>query len=383
MDIDIDVSPSKRELVFEKIREERGQLGCVQVCTYGTETTKSAIKTACRGYRSQEFPEGIDIDVAEYMTSLIPSERGFLWDIHDVVYGNEEKGRKPVKTFLNEVKKYPGLLDIIQKVEGLICRRAIHASGVNFYGEDPFETACFMKAKNGAITTQWSLHDAEYCSDVKIDILVTEIQDVITQCLELLQKYNKVDHNLTLKEAYDKYLHPDVLPLNDTKLWDACVSGKIIKFFQFSTQVGGQTIKKLKPTNPNEMSLCNGIMRLMASEKGGEMPTDRYYRIKNNPKQWIDEMNDYGLTQEEQNKIKEYVSNGVLVDQETLMLILMDEDICGFTLAESNAARKTVAKKQMDKIEELHQEVLEKATSKAIGNYVWFLLAPSMGYSFD
>ena len=94
-------------------------------------------------------------------------------------------------------------------------------------------------------------------------------------------------------------------------------------------------------------------------------------------------MNDYGLTQEEQNKIREYVSNGVLVDQETLMLILMDEDICGFTLAESNAARKTVSKKQMDKIEELHQEVLEKATSKAMGNYVWFLLAPSMGYSFD
>lgn len=173
------------------------------------------------------------------------------------------------------------------------------------------------------------------------------------------------------------------MPLNDTKLWDACVSGKIIKFFQFSTQVGGQTIKKLKPTNPNEMSLCNGIMRLMASEKGGEMPTDRYYRIKNNPKQWIDEMNSYGLTSEEQQKIKEYISNGVLVDQETLMLILMDEDVCGFTLAESNAARKTVAKKQMDKIEELHQEVLNKAKSPAIGNYVWFLLAPSMGYSFS
>lgn len=149
------------------------------------------------------------------------------------------------------------------------------------------------------------------------------------------------------------------------------------------TQVGGQTIKKLKPVDPDEMSLCNGIMRLMASEKGGEMPTDRYYRMKNNPQQWIDEMNSYGLTQEEQNKIREYVSNGVLVDQETLMLILMDKDVCGFSLAESNAARKTVAKKQMDKIEELHKEVLDKASSKAMGNYVWFLLAPSMGYSFS
>lgn len=53
-DIDIDICPSKREEIFDKIREERGELGCIQVCTYGTESTKSAIKTACRGYRSQD-----------------------------------------------------------------------------------------------------------------------------------------------------------------------------------------------------------------------------------------------------------------------------------------------------------------------------------------
>lgn len=231
-DIDIDVCPSKRELVFNKIREERGQLGCVQVCTYGTETTKSAIKTACRGYRSSKYPDGIDIDSAEYMSSLIPQERGFLWDIHDVVHGNPEKDRKPVKTFINEVNKYPGLLDIIENIEGLICRRGIHASGVVFYDSDPYETACFMKAKNGSITTQFSLHDAEYCSDVKLDILVTEIQDVITQCLNLLQENKKVESELSLRQMYDKYVHPDVLPTGDKKLWDACVSGKVLKFFQ-------------------------------------------------------------------------------------------------------------------------------------------------------
>ena len=77
-DIDIDICPSKREEIFKSIREEVGQLGCVQVCTYGTETTRSAISTACRGYRSKDFPDGIDNDVAQYMTSLAPSERGFV-----------------------------------------------------------------------------------------------------------------------------------------------------------------------------------------------------------------------------------------------------------------------------------------------------------------
>lgn len=234
-DIDIDLCPSKRELIFDKIREERGgELTCVQVCTYGTETTKSAIKTACRGYRSKSFPDGIDVDIAEYMSSLIPQERGFLWDLSDVVNGNPEKDRKPVKNFLNEVNKYHGLLDIMVNIEGLICRRGVHASGVVFYDEDPFETACFMKAKNGAMTTQYSLHDAEYCSDTKYDFLVTEVQDVICQCLELLQENGKIEKDLSLKELYNKYLHPDKLPIEDKKIWDVAASGSVLKFFQLT-----------------------------------------------------------------------------------------------------------------------------------------------------
>ena len=38
----------------------------------------------------------------------------------------------------------------------------------------------------------------------------------------------------TLREMYDKYIHPDVLPINDNKLWKACISGKIQKFFQLT-----------------------------------------------------------------------------------------------------------------------------------------------------
>lgn len=380
--IDIDLCPSKRELIFEKIREERGQLGCVQVCTYGTETTKSAIKTACRGYRSQEFPEGIDIDIAEYMTSLIPQERGFLWNIHDVVYGNEEKDRKPVKSFLNEVNKYPGLLSIIESIEGLICRRGIHASGVNFYGEDPFETACFMKAKNGAMTTQYSLHDAEYCSDVKFDFLVTEIQDVIVQCLNMLQEYGQIEQDLSLRELYNKYIHPDALPIEDDKIWNAAASGKVLKCFQFDTQVGGQTIRMVKPHSPKEMADCNSAMRLMAAEKGGETPTERYVRMKSDIFQWYAEMNKWHLSKEEQKVLEKYYLDTYAspAQQEDMMMILMDKDICHFTLAEANSARKIVGKKQMDKVPELHKKVLEQAPNKNFGEYVWeTALKPQMG----
>ena len=277
-------------------------------------------------------------------------------------------------------------MDILLNISGLITQRGIHASGVNFYDKDPYETACFMKAKNGAITTQYSLHDAEYCGDVKYDFLVTEIQDVITQCINLLQEGGKIDKNLTLKEAYDKYLHPDVLPLQDDKLWEAASSGKILKLFQFDTQVGGQTIKIVKPHTPKEMADCNSAMRLMASEKGGETPTERYVRMKADISQWYDEMNRWGLSKEEQKILEPYYlpTHAAPAQQEDMMLILMDKDICHFTLSEANAARKIVGKKQMDKVPELHAKVLKQAPNENFGKYVWeTALKPQMGYSFS
>lgn len=118
-DIDIDLTPSRRQMIFDAIRKERGELNLVQVCTYGTEGTRSAIAAACRGYRSEEYPEGIDVDTSQYLSSLIPQERGFLWPIKDAIEGNEEKGRKPIQALINELDKYPGLLEIIQSIEGL------------------------------------------------------------------------------------------------------------------------------------------------------------------------------------------------------------------------------------------------------------------------
>ena len=344
--IDIDLCPSKREYIFQKIREERGQLGCVQVCTYGTISTKAAIKIAARGYRSNDCPDGIELDEAEYLSSLIPQERGFLYSLSDCFYGNKQKDRKPSYTFISQVEKYPGLKEILLGIEGLISQRGIHASGVNFYGEDPYETACFMKAKNGSIITQYSLHDAEYCGDVKYDFLLTEVQEVITQCINLLQENGQIDKNLTLREAYDRYLAPEKLPIKDDKLWEAASSGTVLKFFQFDTQVGGQTIKMVKPHTPQEMADCNSAMRLMATEKGGETPTERYIRMKNDISQWYKEMRQWHLSEEEQKILEPHYlpAHAAPAQQEQMMLILMDDNICHFTLAEANSARKIVGK---------------------------------------
>ena len=92
----------------------------------------------------------------------------------------------------------------------------------------------------------------------KYDFLVTEVQDKIVQTIKLLQESNKIDKDLTLREVYDKYLHPEVLPLEDKRIWKALQNNSVLNVFQFDSDVGSQAAKKIKPTNILEMADANG-----------------------------------------------------------------------------------------------------------------------------
>lgn len=127
-------------------------------------------------------------------------------------------------------------------------------------------------------------------------------------------------------------------------------------------------------------------MRLMTSEKGQETPMEKYVRFKNNINLWYNEMDRYGLTKEEQETLKPYFlkSHGVPPSQEQMMQMLMDKNICNFSLKDANTARKIVGKKQMAKIPTLREQVLEQAKSPCLGHYIWECgIGPQMGYSFS
>ena len=268
-DIDIDICPSKRPLILQKIREERSQwlkgsdwakenLGCTLIATYGTEAAKSAILTACRGYRTDDYPEGIDVDDARFLSSLIPEERGFTWSVKETYYGNKDKDRRPIALFKTAIDQYPGLLNIILEIEGLINHRGSHASGVILFDNDPFERSAFMRTPKGEIITQYDLHDAEYMGLTKYDFLETEVQDQLVQCINLMKEDDVLPADKKLREIYDEYFHPNVLPLNDQKIWDALGNVSVINTFQFDSPVGAQAAKKIAPQNVLEMADANG-----------------------------------------------------------------------------------------------------------------------------
>lgn len=319
------------------------------------------------------------------MSSLVPVERGIVWSLNDCFYGNEEKERKPVKELVRQFNQYPGLLEIALGVEGLVCRRGQHASGVMMYNNSPFETTALMRSPNGDITTQFDLKKSEEVGDTKFDFLVTDICDKISVCLDLLQERGYFNDCKTKREIYNEYLHPQVLNLKNPRIWKALANGEVQDVFQFNTQIGIETAKAIRPHTPAELTSANALLRLVAPP-GQERPLDRYIAFKNNINLWYKEMTQAGLTPEEQKILEPYYKRdyGVPCSQEMLMLMVMDPKISHFTLAESNQCRKVLAKKKIKEIPKVKEKFLAQCPTKTLGEYAWkTMMEPQMSYSFS
>jgi len=186
-----------------------------------------------------------------------------------------------------------------------------------------------------------------------------------------------------LRQVYDRYLHPAVLNLEDSHMWDALGNGTVMDVFQFSTGVGLATAKQIKPRDPVQLTSANALMRLMG-EKGKERPMDRYCRLKNDMQLWYKEVRSRGLSEEEIKILEPYYlpNFGTPCSQEDLMEVCMDKNIAHFTLAEANMARKIVAKKQVKKVPELKEKFISQCPNRVLGEYVWeTVMEPQMSYA--
>lgn len=377
-DIDFDTQALRREQILEAIKQYFGEKNVLNICTFGTEGSKSAILTACRGL-------GIDNDIGLYLTGMIPQERGFTWPLEDCLYGNPEKNRRPIEQLKIEIEKYPGFEQMILKIEGLITKRSIHAAGVYIFNDGFIERNALMKAPNGQYVTQWDMEDSDYMGCLKYDLLTIEALDKLRVALDLLIDDQLIEYQGSLKKTYDKYLHPDVLDYSE-EIWKAGSAGDVINLFQFDTLVGGQAIKKVQPKSLEDAASANSLMRLMPLEDGTVL-VDKFVQFKNNIKFWYDELAKNRLTYQEIKLIEPHYLPvyGVPNTQEDMMEILMNPELVGFTLEEANYARKIVGKKKMEDIPKLKKMIFDKSSaSKNLLNYIYSTaIEPQLGYAFS
>ena len=384
LDVDFDIEGGRRADVLNAFRREYGSDRVANVATFRTEKSKSAILTAARGL-------GIDVDIAQYIASLIPADRGQLRTLDQCMYGDEQNDWPPIKQFVFEMtENYPELWEVAHKVEGLVCGTGIHAGGVIFVDTPFTDSTALMRAPDGTICTQFDLHDCEDCSLIKYDALSVEAMDKIHNCLDLLCDYGYVERKETLKETYESVLGVYNLERDDPKMWEMVWNHEIQALFQMEKQSGIQGIATLKPTSVDDLAILNSTIRLMAQEKGGEMPTDKLARFKNDPYEWDRELDIWGLGEKEKAILEPVLgmSYGLCIAQEQFMELVQLPELGGFSLTWADKLRKSIAKKNpadYDKLtKEFYEETEKKGVNQRFAHYVWdVLIAMSKGYGFN
>ena len=371
LDIDIDICGSKRDAVIRAIQNVYGVDRVSKVMTLAREKSRSAIQTAGRGL-------GVDNDITQYIGSLIVSDRGQLRSLQQMYYGDADYDPSP--EFVREMNKYPELWEAAQKIEGLVKGVGSHAGGVIIVDKPFTETTALMKTNSGDVITQFDLHMCEDCSLIKIDLLAIDALDKIQATIELLLKHGVIQWQGTLRATYEKYFGVYTLERDSLDMWQKLWNHEVMSFFQMEKESGIQAISLAKPRSVDDLATLNSVLRLMAQEKGAETPLEKYARFRNNINEWYKEMDEYGLTQEEQNILKKIIgiSYGICEAQEYLVLLVQQPEIGGFSLGWGDKLRKAVAKKKPKEFIKLQEEFFanaeEKKLSKNLTNYVWNVL---------
>lgn len=384
LDIDMDLIGSDKEKVLSDLKQKYGDLRVSKVQTLLTEKAKSALLTATRGV-------GEDNDIGTYLASFIKSERGIQFSLQQTFYGDEKNGIPPDKEFVRVMTHdYPEIWEVAQKIEGLINGVGSHAGGVILTEEPFYESTALMKTNTGDIITQFNLHDAESVGLIKWDLLAIDALGREKTCLELLAKDHLIEGDGKSRDCYEKYLGIYNIERNDINMWKMVWSHQIMSLFQMEKQSGVQAIALIKPTSVDELAVINSVMRLMASEPGAEQPLDKWKRYRTNIKEWIQEMRQYGLTEEEIDWLSHHsaLTEGICESQEGLMSLVQEERLGGNSLVFADRCRKSIAKKQGSLFDECEKEYYKnlkaKHCSEKLGDYVWQeVIKLQKGYSFN
>ena len=93
-DLDTDAESSQRENIINNVKERFGEHNVINIGTFTTEGTRSAVLTATRGV-------GMNISESNNLLDMIPNEKGINWPLHDVFFGSDTQ---PVEGFIEEFK---------------------------------------------------------------------------------------------------------------------------------------------------------------------------------------------------------------------------------------------------------------------------------------
>ena len=357
-DIDIDFSVRGRERVIRYVTEKYGKESVAQIVTFGKMFPRAATRDAARVL-------GHDYAAGDRLAKLIP----------DPIMGRApsfEECLKPGQPLRAEIERDPianQIVEVARGLEGIVRNSSIHAAAVVIADRPltdivPLQLADAGTDENGErvfrTVTQFSMKPIEEIGLLKMDFLGLRNLDVIEDALDIVER--STGHR------------PDMaaLPLDHEPTYEMLARGDSIGVFQFESEGMREALKKVRPTEFDDLVALNALYRPGAMD---QIPT--YARGKRDPSSVV-------YPDERLRPILE-ATKGVILYQEQSMQIA--KDLAGFSGARADDLRKAIGKKKREAMAALKPEFFEgcrrSGTSEQVIEWLWATNEKSADYSFN
>jgi DNA polymerase-3 subunit alpha len=326
-DIDIDFSDRGRDRVIQYVTEKYGRENVSQIITFGTMAARAVVRDVGRVL---SIPYG-DMDK---VAKMIPEEIGMTLE-----------RALEISADLNELKqkdeKIAQVLDYAIVLEGLARHASTHAAGVVIAPAPLTDFVPLYKSNKDEITTQFDMRNIEQMGLLKMDFLGLRTLTVIDDTLSEIAR----------NRGYQLELNK--IPLNDKDVFKLFAEGRTVGIFQFESSGMRDYLRKLEPTDVNDLIAMNALYRPGPLDSG---MINVYIECKKGIRKMAFE---HPLLEP---ILKD--TYGVIVFQEQVLKIA--QELAGYSLGKADILRKAMGKKQAEVMAQQKIEFIEGATKRGI-----------------
>jgi len=340
-DIDIDFDDRGRQKVIDYVIDKYGANQVAQIITYGTMAAKSAIRDTARALN-------LPLSDADRLAKLVPDIK--LKALFSLANDRSKLAGK-LKNNSENVEKANELIRIskgnddlsktinqAQVLEGSVRNTGIHACGVIITPSDITDFVPVALAKDSDMyCTQFDNAVVESAGLLKMDFLGLKTLTLIKDAVKIVQ------------ERHGILLNPDEFPIDDEPTYELFQRGETVGIFQYESAGMQKYMRELKPTVFADLIAMNALYRPGPLEY---IPS--FIRRKHGL-----EPITYDLPEME-SQLKE--TYGITVYQEQVMLL--SQQLAGFTKGEADVLRKAMGKKQKDVLDKMKPKFVDQAGAK-------------------
>ena len=324
-DIDLDFPDNRREDILEYVRRKYGDNHVAQIATFGTFGSKQALRDVCRVL-------GLTTVQAGEWSKAVPNQLG-------VSLKSAYEQSKNLQALVSKSPKNQLIFETACRIEGLPRHLSTHAAGVVLYDKPLTEVIPLMDKEQQLPITQYTMKYVEQIGLLKMDFLGLTNLSILHDSIELTKKIYQQD--ISLKE----------IPLDDEKTLELFQEADTNGIFQFESDGIRRVLKKLKPTNLEDIAAVNALYRPGPMEQ-----IDTFIKRKHGQ-----EVVKYPHPILESILQSTY---GVMVYQEQVMQVT--SQMAGFTLGQADILRRAIGKKDGKVIETEKAHFIEGAIEKGI-----------------